>query len=62
MQHGEITKVLKNSAIFNGIETQRLQDDFLPAMQLVHFKKQLENNGFLTDRYFYIVELPAKEL
>ena len=55
MQHGEITKVLENSAIFKGIGTQRLQDDFLPAMQLVHFKKQLENNGFLTDRYFYIV-------
>jgi len=51
----EALDVLSRSAIFSGLDAKKLREQFLPAMELVHFRKQTEEPKFLTNNYFYIL-------
>ena len=51
----EVLHVLKRSVIFRGLETQKIREQFLPAMKLLCFRKQPEDQKFLTRDYFYII-------
>ncbi len=51
----EVLHILKRSAIFHGMETRRIREQFLPAMKLLCFRKQPEDQQFLTRDYFYIL-------
>jgi len=51
----EALNVLSRSTIFSGLNTQKLEEQFLPAMELVYFRKQTDNQKFHTNSYFYVV-------
>ncbi len=51
----EVLKALKRSVIFRGVDSKKLREEFLPAMDLVCFRKQFDDQKFFTRDYFYIV-------
>ncbi len=51
----QILDILKNYSIFHGVDARKIQEEFLPAMELAHFRKRSSNGGFVTDDYFYII-------